>query len=167
MGGICPQISNQEILKEKNIFDYLNENIDIKDIVKKIIVDDNRKLKKRYQEYFKSIIDKLKKNKTLLFQGKKIKADSIGVKYYLKKYYFDKNNKFRCLGNLEYKEVLNKIYSLEKHSKNDLTKELKFIITEGYVNQGNQYLFQIVYENLRIIYKTYNLYDYPFPETPL
>ena len=49
---------------------------------------------------------------------------------------------------------------LEKHSK----KKLEFEVKEGYVNGMNQYLLCVVYENLRLIYKTYDLYGNLFPE---
>ena len=169
MGSYC--IKNIDLVKKdlvkigpigkkiENILYLIEENQDIKCKIKQILIDDNRKIKKKIEDNFIKIREKLKKGEQKCYNGKKIKTDIIGIKYYIKKYYYEKNN-IRCLSDLEYKDFMKKIEILEKESK----RILEFEITEGYVNTGNQYLLKVVYENLRLIYKTYDLYGHLFPE---
>ena len=155
-----------EIISNNNdkYINFVENNPDIKERVKKIIENENYIYKKKYKSHIESIIKLLKNNKQGKYAGKVINANLECINYYIKKYYFDTNEyNYRHLSEEEYQILMNKIKTLEIHS----SKDMNFQITEGYVNQCNQYLFQIVYNNRRLIYTTYDLYDRPFPETPI
>ena len=161
MGGI---ICNYSKNNDDKYINFIENNPDIKEKIKNIFEKENEIYKNKYKSRIEYIIKLLKDNKQDKYTGKVINANLECINYYIKKYYFNpKEYNYRHLSNEEYEILMNKIRILKIHS----TKDMNFQITEGYVNQGNQYLFQIVYNNLRLIYKTYNLYGMTFPETPI